>query len=281
MVPSRIFSQHEVMHHRLPAAGRKDVAASLVGALFRVHGRVVKTRSGDRRLHRFDSRNGNGNLTRDSSDSSDTGSAYAIELNSDPLTLQPLPPSGLATYTSPLLPADSVDHNLIYVSGNTDTTLRGKNIVVDDMDVYSEDPSGTGNGGTGGLGHVLQYKGNWGVLSPKTFVLDNQTPVQSYMNTTHWAWGLVISVKISFAGTSISLYRTIPSSSSTASSTSSINDGNITLSYTLDSNSPINLTLPLRSNSDTPIPLSKFLELEFNPLYSEQKVNGRYTRWRL
>ncbi|KAF5332405.1 hypothetical protein D9758_015119 [Tetrapyrgos nigripes] len=56
----------------------------------------------------------------DSSDSSDTGSAYAIELNSDPLTLQPLPPSGLATYTSPLLPADSVDHNLIYVSGNTD-----------------------------------------------------------------------------------------------------------------------------------------------------------------
>ncbi|KAF5369376.1 hypothetical protein D9758_002692 [Tetrapyrgos nigripes] len=211
----------------------------------------------------------------DSSDSSDTGSAYAIELDSDPLTPQPLPPSGLATYLSPLLPADSVDHNLIYVSGNTSlaptfdyavitagnqTTLRGRNIVVDDMDVYSEDPSGTRNGGTGGLGHVLQYKGNWGVLSPETFVLDNQTPVQSYMNTTHWAWGVGDSVKISFAGTSISLYRTIPRSSSTASSTSSINDGNITLSYTLDSNSPINLTLPLTSNSDTPIPLSKFLE---------------------
>ncbi|KAF5369364.1 hypothetical protein D9758_002698 [Tetrapyrgos nigripes] len=66
----------------------------------------------------------------------------------------------------------------------------------------------------------------------------------------------------------------VPHHPPTASSTSSINDGNITLSYTLDSNSPINLTLPLTSNSDTPIPLSKFLELEFNPLYSEQKVNG-------
>ncbi|KAF5332412.1 hypothetical protein D9758_015125 [Tetrapyrgos nigripes] len=228
--------QHDAMHHRLPVAGRKDVAAS------RVHDRVVKTRSGDRRLQSFDSRNGNGNLTRDSSDSSDTGSAYAIELDSDLLTPQPLPPSGLATYISPLLLADSVDHNLIYVSGNTDTILRGKNTVVDDMDVYSNDPSGTGNGGTGGLGHVLQYKGNWGVLSPETNV------------------DLLVSHN--------------PSSSSTASSTSSINDGNITLSYTLDSNSPINLTLPLRSNSDTPIPLSKFLELEFNPLYSEQKVNG-------
>ncbi|KAF5369548.1 hypothetical protein D9758_002699 [Tetrapyrgos nigripes] len=95
------------------------------------------------------------------------------------------------------------------------------------------------------------------------------------MNTTHWAWGFGSdSVKISFAGTSISLYRTIPRSSSTTSSTSSINDGNITLSYTLDSNSPINLTLPLTSNSDTPIPLSKILELEFNPLYSEEKING-------
>ncbi|KAF5333803.1 hypothetical protein D9758_015240 [Tetrapyrgos nigripes] len=163
------------------------------------------------------------------------------------------PPTPWITTSSTYPVTPTFDYGVI-TTGNQ-TTLRGKNIVVDDMDVYSDDPSGTGNGGTGGLGHVLQYKGNWGVLSPETFVLDNQTP-------------------ISFAGTSISLYRTIPSSSSTASSTSSINDGNITLSYTLDSNSPINLTLPLRSNSDTPIPLSKFLELEFNPMYSEQKVNG-------
>ncbi|KAF5369293.1 hypothetical protein D9758_002706 [Tetrapyrgos nigripes] len=188
-------------------------------------------------------------------------------------SLRSSPPTPWITTSSTYPVTPTFDYEVI-TAGNQ-TTLRGNNIVVDDMDVYSDDLSGTGNGGTGGLGHVLQYKGNWGALSPETFVLDNQTPVKSYMNTTHWAWGFGSdSVKISFAGTSISLYRTIPRSSSTASSTSSINDGNITLSYTLDSNSPINLTLPLTSNSDTPIPLSKFLELEFNPLYSEQEING-------
>ncbi|KAF5309091.1 hypothetical protein D9758_019080 [Tetrapyrgos nigripes] len=137
--------------------------------------------------------------------------------------LSPLPPTPWITTSSTYPVTPTFDYAVI-TAGNQ-TTLRGKNIVVDDMDVYSDDPSGTGNGGTGGLGHVLQYKGNWGVLSPETNV------------------DLLVSH--------------IPVPHPLPSSTSSINDGNITLSYTLDSNSPINLTLPLTSNSDTPIPLSK------------------------
>ncbi|KAF5369299.1 hypothetical protein D9758_002700 [Tetrapyrgos nigripes] len=81
------------------------------------------------------------------------------------------PPTPWITTSSTYPVTPTFDYEVI-TAGNQ-TILRGKNIVVDDMDVYSDDPSGTGNGGTGGLGHVLQYKGNWGVLSPETFVLDN------------------------------------------------------------------------------------------------------------
>ncbi|KAF5332420.1 hypothetical protein D9758_015095 [Tetrapyrgos nigripes] len=163
----------------------------------------------------------------DSSDSSDTSSAYAIELDSDLLTPQPLPPSGLATYISPLIPptpwittsstypvTPTFDYAVI-TAGNQ-TTLRGKNIVVDDMDVYSDDPSGTG---------MVE-------------------PVDSAMCYIVYEYdSLGLGVWFGFGEDFVCrnvdlLVPHHPRSSSTTSSTSSINDGNITLSYTLDSNSP-------------------------------------------
>ncbi|THV05331.1 hypothetical protein K435DRAFT_774013 [Dendrothele bispora CBS 962.96] len=179
-----------------------------------------------------------------------SSSDFAIQLDSSPL----LRHTGTGVYSTPTL-IDG-EHVLVYAIGNTSvspafdyatvnagpsTNLKGKNIIVDDTD------SG-----------ALEYSGNWAVIPPDALALDsNSAP---YQNTLHWASTLGDSVKLSFQGTSVSVYRTIPRSTLAQGEQGA--NGNITVTYTLDSNKPVNVSFPMSSNEPRIIPMSRFLQLD-------------------
>ncbi|KAK7469231.1 hypothetical protein VKT23_003720 [Stygiomarasmius scandens] len=175
-------------------------------------------------------------------------STFAVQIDGSPL----LRKNGTGVYDTPIL--NDGEHTVVYAVGNASlfpafdyatvtagpsTNLNGKNIIVDDTD------------------NSLEYSGNWAVLLPDTLlVLDPSSA--PYKDTTHWASTVGDSVKLTFEGTSISVYRTVPRSTLSEDGGAS----NITVTYSLDSNTPVNISFPMTSNEPRVVPMSIFLQLD-------------------